>query len=148
MTLPGFKAEDSLYRTSGHYRTARAHDQMDTAVYPAYLDPNCYNICFNDCPNRCTDFRIDWNTCIAECRSGCHNECCQEEVTCSHDPAYPPDVSCDICFRDYCDGTPGYQWTTCDNPPPPPRLCTLNGFEIDCGIAQWCLESGACETIQ
>lgn len=38
MTLPGFTAEDSLYRTTGHYRTAGAHDQINGTVYPAQSD--------------------------------------------------------------------------------------------------------------
>lgn len=35
MTLPGFTAEDSLYRTSEQYRTTRAQNQIQGTVYPA-----------------------------------------------------------------------------------------------------------------
>lgn len=38
MTLPGFTAETSLYRTSGHYHTASAYDQINGLIYPAHLD--------------------------------------------------------------------------------------------------------------
>ena len=38
MTLPGFTAETSLYRTSGQYHTASAHAQINGMIYPAQLN--------------------------------------------------------------------------------------------------------------
>jgi hypothetical protein len=38
MTLPGFTAETSLYKTSGQYYPARTHRQIQGTVYPAQLD--------------------------------------------------------------------------------------------------------------
>jgi hypothetical protein len=35
MSMPGFTAEDSLYRTSGRYYTASAHNPINGSVYPA-----------------------------------------------------------------------------------------------------------------
>lgn len=35
MTLPGFTAEGSLYRTSEQYQTAYTHQQIQGTVYPA-----------------------------------------------------------------------------------------------------------------
>jgi hypothetical protein len=37
MTLPGFTAGNSVYRTSGHYRTSCVHDPINGTVYPAQL---------------------------------------------------------------------------------------------------------------
>lgn len=44
MTLPGFTAEDSLYKTSGHYHTASARAQIDGTVYPAQLDKSRWTV--------------------------------------------------------------------------------------------------------
>ena len=38
MNLPGFTAETSLYRTTEHYRTARAHQQIRGTVQPAQMN--------------------------------------------------------------------------------------------------------------
>jgi|SRR5215204_2908993 len=35
MNMPGFTAEASLYRESGHYRTAGAHTEAEGAIQPA-----------------------------------------------------------------------------------------------------------------
>jgi hypothetical protein len=36
--LPGFTAEDSLYKTSEHYRIASAHAQTNGMIFPAQLE--------------------------------------------------------------------------------------------------------------
>jgi hypothetical protein len=38
MTLPGFTAETSLYKTSGYYRMTSARDRFSEMIYPAQLD--------------------------------------------------------------------------------------------------------------
>jgi hypothetical protein len=131
MALPGFTAETSLYKTNGHYSTIRAHSQVNATVHLASVDMDCYNTCYGS----------------GEDASYCRNLCCVEEVTCSPDPAYAGVAGCEICYKDFCEG-PGVQWYTCPDPPPEPRLCYLNGSSVDCGLATWCLETGACEAIQ
>jgi len=37
MKTPGFIAEASLYRESGHYRMAGTHTRADGAIQPAWL---------------------------------------------------------------------------------------------------------------
>ncbi len=50
MTMPGFTAEASLYKTSGHYYGLGTVGQINGVIHPAQtVDPNCFKSCFNSC---------------------------------------------------------------------------------------------------
>jgi len=95
MTLPSFTAETSLYRTSGQYRTARAHHQMKGTVYPAQSNRA-----------ECTTYTTMPVT---------YTDCCNP------DP-YLPD--CWRCSRSDSSGYVLETWDQGDGCSPPPRPCT------------------------
>jgi hypothetical protein len=43
MTVPGFTAEVSLYRTSGHFHASRTHGESGGAIRPAQAAQSCIN---------------------------------------------------------------------------------------------------------
>jgi len=54
MNIPGFTAETSLYRESGHYRMAGAHTHAYGTIQPAsfyrhHSDLDCYFKCSDVC---------------------------------------------------------------------------------------------------
>ena len=60
MNLPGFTAETSLYRTSGQYQSARAHQQTQGNVYPAQSNRT-----------GCTTYPVTLTECCGRDASGC-----------------------------------------------------------------------------
>jgi hypothetical protein len=76
MKIPGFNAEASLYRESGHYLMAAAHTRADGAIQPA-IDPkhggtgDPYGDCIEACRADClpTDHYCSPN-CDCLCRGG------------------------------------------------------------------------------
>jgi hypothetical protein len=85
MRLPGFTAEDSLYKPSGHYHMTGTVDQVEGVGHGIILvavsfqpwlnqflvQPFCYRRqpdCYYDCMKRCTD---DPFYCDHNCRCCC-----------------------------------------------------------------------------
>jgi hypothetical protein len=88
MTQPGFTAESSVYRTSGHYQMTAGFAAHGNVVRPQACDLTCLADCYDSCVELPPRFR-------AGCRQQCHVECC------------PPPVTCGPCvgFRQCSDGT-------------------------------------------
>ena len=98
MSVPGFTAECSLYRTSQHYRMGAGAVPMDNGVHLA-------DSCMDDCMAECNG---DAATCRFECRAQCgprppacqpgyqwcfgtsgHRTCCPESTDCCVHHAWP-----------------------------------------------------------
>lgn len=78
MTIPGFTAEVTLYRTNGHYRMAGHFSHAEEALHPALFalalsscDPDCLGGCLPNCEGRFD--RI-------QCRRECGAQCCMAYV--------------------------------------------------------------------
>lgn len=71
MTLPGFTAKHSLYRTSGQYRAAPAARQDQGMVIPAFVDPFCYSDCFDTCYAKLAYTGDVQSICSEECNANC-----------------------------------------------------------------------------
>jgi hypothetical protein len=78
MTLPGFTAETSLYRTTGQYHTARAQHQIQGMVPPAFVDSGCYNNCYSRCYSEHVNY---WGDAQAICTDDCTTQCTCKPVT-------------------------------------------------------------------
>src|SRR5437667_12206327 len=81
MSLPGFTAGASLYKTRGHYRAAATSGQNDG---PLNLAQILLRLSFG---------RPHSNPCIAECAGGCHERCELEPQHCNYN----------FCFRECID---------------------------------------------
>ena len=76
MSLPGFTAETSLYKTEQHYQGAGSFAQGDGAIFPAQWPPGCRPI---------IGFRREerFIACLDRCRAeggtpgGCWRGCCR-----------------------------------------------------------------------
>lgn len=49
MKMPGFTAESSVYRTSGHYQMTAGFDVNSGVVRPQACDPDCLSECSPSC---------------------------------------------------------------------------------------------------
>jgi hypothetical protein len=50
MNIPGFTAEFSVYRTSGHHQMAASFDANSGIIRPQACDQNCARECPDNCP--------------------------------------------------------------------------------------------------
>jgi hypothetical protein len=96
---PGFVAERSIYRTTGHYSTGFSVPSAGVAV-PAYVDPTCYTQCYDNCNRDCFELV---GSARAQCLADCRDLAASCEVSCTTDPPPPP-------------------------PPPPPGTCGSGGL--------------------
>jgi hypothetical protein len=101
MNIPGFRAEASLYRESGHYRTAGAHTHADGAIQPAGRYPpigRLIRAALHDLLNPQPlppQAIIRGHYRVADCYSYCSNECAPWEVFSAEcRPGEPPDCLC------------------------------------------------------
>src|SRR4051812_7126494 len=108
MPMPGYTAEASLYRTSGHYYAGGAPVQVGGAIQPA--QQTCQDRCFRCCVSAC---RADGNPrswCERLCRSDCEAYGPCWPSSCSSRSGYPTpwvcqqdqattDPRCQICYR-------------------------------------------------
>jgi hypothetical protein len=110
MTLPGFTAETSLYRTSGHYRTASAQARINGIIYPAQLDRSGWD------RNKQT-LKKAWMM-GTSCVPAPNNPSCQQ---CTY-----RDQSCNVVFTWYnCDLRFQCSPMTFCNPDPLNRFCDI-----------------------
>lgn len=72
MTMPGFTAESSVYRTSGYYQMTVGFAAHRNVIQPSQV--TCDPGCIADCPSAC-DFD-------PRCTFFCERACCQPTVTC------------------------------------------------------------------
>lgn len=108
MTLPGFTAQDSLYKTSGQYHNAFAPQQNQGMVTPAFVDPFCYSDCYSPCYNQYSNYR-GWSAedagafCSKDCNTRCTctpytimtvNGLCTTTTTCCGSDCSKPTVDC------------------------------------------------------
>jgi hypothetical protein len=77
MSMPGFSAEASLYKTSGRYHSAHAFTESGgNALLPAQWDGDCDWRCFWDCQRRCPSVCGSDHECLVTCREfWCYLEC-------------------------------------------------------------------------
>jgi hypothetical protein len=101
MNLPGFTAEVSLYRESGHYRTTGAHTHADGAIQPAGSYPPIgplIRAALRDLLNPQPlppQASIRGHYRVASCYSSCSNFCAPWEVFSAEcRPGKPPDCLC------------------------------------------------------
>ena len=67
MTLPGFNAETSLYKTSTHYHSMGAPYQADSLVLPQFDPCNCRHRC---CPSGVCHTHLELS-CFLHCITFC-----------------------------------------------------------------------------
>jgi hypothetical protein len=78
MTMPGFTAESSVYRTSRHYQMTAGVAAHGNVVQPQICDTRCLSNCRSVCRG---DFPP--GSAQNECFADCFNECCNTvPVTC------------------------------------------------------------------
>lgn len=154
MSLPGFDAETSLYRTSRHYHTTGAVDQADAAISPA--------LSINDLVRSSLDFigrgvesllvyldhpvPISVRGCCRQCLSSipCADESCRRQRSFYCDRQCGAEVigGCDCPpGRAVCEGLccgPG-EVCTLDGCSPPDQVCNNRG-----GCLGRCLPEGCC----
>jgi hypothetical protein len=93
MNMPGFTAEFSVYRTSGHFQMVETINRTDGLIHPALcVDPSCFEDCYADCNQECfglagpakswclKECQGVYKTCYAECTGPC--------------PPPPPPIDC------------------------------------------------------
>lgn len=69
MKMPGFTAESSVYRTSGHYRMTSAFDANGGIIRPQVCDRDCAAECVSEvCNDLAGRERLQ---CVIGCRRGC-----------------------------------------------------------------------------
>jgi hypothetical protein len=76
MRIPGFTAESTLYRVSGHYRAAPPGRSPGRQVVPQAADvPLAY--CLSECRQICRDLcvRRPGGSACRTCRQSCLHEC-------------------------------------------------------------------------
>jgi hypothetical protein len=96
MTVIGFTAETSLYRTRLPYSTSVMHRQPAELVRPAYLDTTCFLSCYGDCNQGCFELT---GTARGECLKDCkvQEQSCRERCTRPGPrPTPPPRSECDL----------------------------------------------------
>lgn len=108
MNMPGFTAESSVYRTSGHYQMAAGFDANGGVVQLQACDVDC----LRECPGGCGDLTGRQRAqCLTQCRNRCgcipqsqvcgpcqcdprtgwSQQCCRPDGTnCSQRPCTPP----------------------------------------------------------
>lgn len=91
MSMPGFSAELSVYRTQNPFNAARRAGSREARVTPAVPTRGTGNVwanCVTDCMDGCGN--------TSSCRSKCRQSC-SAGVT-EGGPSGPPDpVNCDLC---------------------------------------------------
>jgi hypothetical protein len=141
MALPGFTAEESLYKTNGQYQVTRGRMQADGTVYPAQS-------------NRTTCSTYDVTV----------TDCCSPEPSLSDCWKCTRTDPYGLVYRTWYEGTcqeipqPPKPPTT--RPPEPPtrggghtgptgprRTCLLNGIPTPCEEVHQCVDQGICEVI-
>ena len=114
MNMPGFTAESSVYRTSGHYRMITGFDANRNVITPQLCNLDCLGECLPSCDGLAGRAHAD---CVAGCRRGCgcmssqqacgpcqcdaqtgwSQQCCRPDGTnCSRRPCTPPGEGCTV----------------------------------------------------
>jgi hypothetical protein len=60
MNMPRFTAEESIYRTSRHYRLSGAFNQVGGVINPGLVGE--------------TDEPVGWQLCVENCKGKCYND--------------------------------------------------------------------------
>jgi hypothetical protein len=60
MNIPGFTAEESVYKTSRHYQMSATFNQADVAIHPALVKE--------------TDEPVGWQLCVEKCKIKCFKD--------------------------------------------------------------------------
>ena len=115
MNIPGFSAEASLYKTSGHYYSVGAFSQTVDNIQSQSCDPNRLRKCLDECGNPDPDGRD--RGVVARCRTGCYRTFGQ----CAPPPP-PPPVPCN---GGVCD--PGFTCCPGVGCAPPGTFCCGTG---------------------
>jgi hypothetical protein len=107
--MPGFTAESSVYRTSGHYQMTVGFDANGRLVQPQVCDVDCVNECQLSCVGLTGREHAQCiRLCSIECgciqqppvcgpcqydgRTGWSQQCCRPDGTdCSQRPCTPPE---------------------------------------------------------
>jgi hypothetical protein len=81
VNMPGFTAEESIYKTSRHYRSG-AFKQADVAIHPALQEETAEPVGWQLCVDRCTMKCIKGKACNqmapaakATCKLDCEEKC-------------------------------------------------------------------------
>jgi hypothetical protein len=76
MNIPGFSAQASLYKTSGHYHSTHAFTESGgNALRPAQGPWGCNTRCLWDCRRWCTRQCGSDRLCLLVCREDCYDQC-------------------------------------------------------------------------
>ena len=70
MNMPGFTAESSVYRTSGHYQMTAGFDANGGVIRPQACDRDCMSECVEAC-----DYDFPPGRMRAQCVLACPREC-------------------------------------------------------------------------
>jgi hypothetical protein len=119
MSMPGFTAEASVYRTSRHYLITQVPARAGGAIHPAsFVDPSCYVDCHLTCD--CSgQTGANLGACILKCNADCRREC---TIFCPTDQAVCGGNCCakgDYCCGNTCcpEGYFCHEGVYCDSSP-------------------------------
>ncbi|RPJ50741.1 MAG: hypothetical protein EHM21_04310 [Chloroflexi bacterium] len=101
MSLPGFTADVSLYRTEGQYHAALVPRSARGLVTPAFVDTHCHALCYDTCYSNAVTY-WGWSEADAQsiCPSSCNNECeCSPVTYCT---TVGLCTTCEVCCGSDC----------------------------------------------
>jgi hypothetical protein len=84
MSMLGFTAEASLYRSTRQYRTAGMAQQTAYGIYPAYLHHGCFLSCYGNCNQECFEL-------TGPARAACLDDCSELHAYCIEQCTFPGD---------------------------------------------------------
>src|SRR3569623_1481522 len=114
MKMPGFTAESSVYRPSGHYQVTSGFDWNGGVVHTQACDLDCWDECQQGCGGLtgrehaqcirlcsiecgCISQPPVCGPCQCDGQSGWSQRCCRPDGTnCSHQPCTPPGEGCTV----------------------------------------------------
>jgi hypothetical protein len=152
MKIPGFTAESSVYRTSGHYQVTSGFDWNGSVVRLQACDLDCLEECQQGCVGLtgrehaqcirlcsmecgCILQPPVCGPCQCDAQSGWSQRCCRPDGTnCSHRPCTPPGEGCTVQDNRTCLPWPldSICWGSCQR-----TCCHWSGCDqMLCGVSE------------
>lgn len=152
MSMPGFTAASSLYRTTRHYRMTASLDTNDSVIQPQVCDPDCLGECLPGCEGL---LGREHAQCVISCSRGCgcgqpppvcgpcqcdpltgwSQQCCRPDGTnCSRRSCIGPGEGCTVRDNRTCLPWPldDICWGSCER-----TCCHWSGCDqLLCGVSE------------
>ena len=152
MNMPGFTAESSVYRTSGHYRMITGFGANRNVITPQLCNLDCLGECLPSCNGLagrahadcvtgcrrecgCTPSQQACGPCQCDAQTGWSQQCCRPDGTnCSRRPCTPPGEGCTVQDNRTCLPWPldSICWGSCER-----TCCHWSGCDqLLCGVSE------------